>query len=137
MVFHIGVLWRLNEAGYLSKLQWISSVSGGSIIAGVLPRSWGALAFDQRGVSPRFTEKVVTPLRKMASTTIDEEAVLGGIFLPVSISDKVGGGHRKQENTRVFPQPPMLGWLAAEASPNQSCEDQLLRSRLADICEGG
>ena len=31
MVFHIGVLWRLYEAGLLRDLARISSVSGGSI----------------------------------------------------------------------------------------------------------
>lgn len=29
MLFHIGVLWRLNEIGWLPKLDRISSVSGG------------------------------------------------------------------------------------------------------------
>ena len=36
MVFHLGALWRLNELGYLPRLDRISSVSGGSITAGVL-----------------------------------------------------------------------------------------------------
>jgi NTE family protein len=36
MLFHLGSLWRLNEAGLLPKLDRISSVSGGSIAAGVL-----------------------------------------------------------------------------------------------------
>ena len=35
MVFHVGVLWRLNEVGLLPKLNRISTVSGGSITAGV------------------------------------------------------------------------------------------------------
>ena len=33
--FHVGVLWRLNEAELLGRLNRISSVSGGSITAGV------------------------------------------------------------------------------------------------------
>ena len=36
MVFHIGAIWRLNELRYLAKLDRVSSVSGGSITAGVL-----------------------------------------------------------------------------------------------------
>src|SRR5208282_640505 len=36
MLFHLGSLWRLNEAGLLRKLNRISSVSGGSITAGML-----------------------------------------------------------------------------------------------------
>lgn len=95
MVFHIGVLWRLNEAGYLPKLQRISSVSGGSITAGVLALAWGSLAFDHQGVSSVFKRNVVTPLRELASTTIDAEAILGGIFLPGTISDKVASAYKK------------------------------------------
>ena len=40
MVFHVGVLWRLYEAGMLKDLKRISSVSGGSITAGVLALKW-------------------------------------------------------------------------------------------------
>ena len=43
MLFHVGVLWRLNDLGYLQKLDRISSVSGGSIIAGVLGMNWSQL----------------------------------------------------------------------------------------------
>src|ERR1700740_2394413 len=46
MLFHIGTLWRLNELGWLPKLTRISSVSGGSITAGVLALSWSKLAFQ-------------------------------------------------------------------------------------------
>jgi len=40
MLFHLGALWRLNEFGYLPKLARISSVSGGSLTAGVLGHRW-------------------------------------------------------------------------------------------------
>jgi NTE family protein len=36
VLFHLGALWRLNESAYLPKFARISSVSGGSITAGVL-----------------------------------------------------------------------------------------------------
>ena len=36
LLFHLGALMRLNEIGYLSKLQRIVSVSGGSIAAAYL-----------------------------------------------------------------------------------------------------
>src|SRR6059058_6076968 len=35
-LFHLGTLWRLNELAHLPKVDRISSVSGGSITAGVL-----------------------------------------------------------------------------------------------------
>ena len=34
MLFHLGALMRLNQAGHMLKLKRISSVSGGSITAG-------------------------------------------------------------------------------------------------------
>jgi NTE family protein len=95
MLFHLGALWRLNELGYLPKLARISSVSGGSITAGVLGFKWGRLAFDAKGVSPAFAAEVVQPVRGLAAKTIDEGAILGGIFLPGSISDKVIDAYEK------------------------------------------
>src|SRR5436190_1024458 len=59
MVFHIGSLWRLNEAGLLPKLKRISSVSGGSITSGVLALAWPNLNFDASGRSASFDQLVV------------------------------------------------------------------------------
>ena len=42
-LFHLGALRRLNQAGVLSKLTTISSVSGGSITNGLLAKWWPAL----------------------------------------------------------------------------------------------
>ena len=36
MLFHVGVVWRLHDAGWLERLDRVSSVSGGSITAGAL-----------------------------------------------------------------------------------------------------
>lgn len=80
MLFHLGTLWRLNDAGYLRKLERISSVSGGSITAGVLGSAWSNLAFDDGGVAQRFEQEVVGPVRRLAATTIDRGAILGGTF---------------------------------------------------------
>ena len=54
MLFHLGALWRLNETGHLHRLARVSSVSGGSIIAGVLALNWERLAFDDTGVAAGF-----------------------------------------------------------------------------------
>src|SRR5215471_6123345 len=50
MLFHAGSLWRLNEPGYLSRIDRFSSVSGGSITSGVLASNWSKLDFDGQGV---------------------------------------------------------------------------------------
>jgi len=93
MVFHVGVLWRLNESGYLPRLDRISSVSGGSITAGVLALHWKALAFDNNKVSAAFQEQVVTPIRNLAGHTIDAKAIVGGIFLPGTVGEKVAAAY--------------------------------------------
>src|SRR5437868_197267 len=82
MLFHLGSLWRLNECGYLPKLARISSVSGGSISAGVLGLKWAKLGFDAQDVGRNFDAEVVQPIRTLAGKTIDEGAIVGGGLLP-------------------------------------------------------
>src|SRR5262245_38363581 len=84
MLFHLGALWRLNELGMLPKLSRISSVSGGSIAAGVLGHRWTKLGFVEN-VATRFEEEIVATVREMARETIDIGDVLKGIFLPGTI----------------------------------------------------
>jgi NTE family protein len=93
MVFHLGVLWRLNELGYLSRLARISSVSGGSITAGMLGFKWSRLGFAN-GVATRLVDEVIKPIRAFAHNTIDVGSVLKGVFLPGSISDLVTKAYR-------------------------------------------
>ena len=95
MLFHVGALWRLNEWGYLPKLARISSVSGGSITAGVLGHKWAKLGFDANDVARAFDQEVVRPIRTLAGRTIDEGSILSGIVLPGSIADKVTDAYRK------------------------------------------
>lgn len=92
MLFHIGGLWRLMEVGKLLAIDRISSVSGGSITAGVLALSWHHLA---TGGIQAFQDKVVSPLRRLATTTIDERSIAGGIFLPGTIADHVAAAYKR------------------------------------------
>jgi NTE family protein len=78
MLFHVGVLMRLNEMGQLPTIDKISSVSGGSITAGVLGVKWGRLDFHN-SVAINFRAEVVDPIQKLAAKTIDIPAVLGGL----------------------------------------------------------
>lgn len=95
MLFHAGVLWRLNEVGFLSKLKRISSVSGGSITSGVLAMNWGGLGFDSDDIARHFEEQVVLPVKKLASRTIDATSVISGALWVGSIGDKVADAYRK------------------------------------------
>ena len=88
MLFHLGTLWRLNEAAYLGKLDRISSVSGGSITAGVLALHWKALGVTPNAPASKLAI-VVDEIRKLASHTIDIGSVLEGVFGPGTVSDKI------------------------------------------------
>jgi NTE family protein len=93
MIFHLGVLWRLNELGYLSRLARVSSVSGGSITAGMLGLKWSRLDFSN-GIAAKLLDEVVKPIRAFAHKTIDVGSVLKGVFLPGSASDVVTKAYR-------------------------------------------
>src|SRR5947208_8333244 len=62
-LFHLGTLWRLNELAYLPKVDRISSVSGGSITAGVLAVRWPRLQWSH-GLATNFQDEIVTPVRE-------------------------------------------------------------------------
>jgi NTE family protein len=95
MLFHIGTLWRLNEACYLPRLDRISSVSGGSITAGRLALYWDRLDFAGN-VARQFDAVLVKPIRRLASRTIDAGALLGGLFGPGTISDRIIDAYREE-----------------------------------------
>jgi len=111
MLFHLGTLWYLNDAGYLPKLDRVSSVSGGSITAAVLATRWNRLQFDAGGKATNFGDVVVVPLRKMAATTIDAGGVIGGMLMPgTSIGEKIIKSYRKHlfgnDTLQSFPDRP-------------------------------
>src|SRR6476620_1156720 len=76
MVFHLGSLWRLNETGLLKKINRISSVSGGSITAGMLGLQWKKLNFDKQDVASNLIDLVINPVLELASHTIDVYSVM-------------------------------------------------------------
>lgn len=90
MIFHLGALWRINQLGFLKKLSRVSSVSGGSITAGVLALAWKDLRFNANGVADNLEELVIKRLRRFANNTIDQGSIIKGILMPRhSISDEV------------------------------------------------
>jgi NTE family protein len=93
MVFHLGVLWRLYEAGLLREVKRISSVSGGSITSGVLALKWKRLSFDPARLRADFVPEVVTSVRRLARETIDAEAIILGVVLPGRVSDRVAAAY--------------------------------------------
>src|SRR5947208_1545139 len=66
-LFHLGVVRRLNELGILARLETITSVSGGSILSGVLATRWSGLTLGQDEVFVNFEEMVARPLREFCA----------------------------------------------------------------------
>ena len=80
-LFGLGSLWRLNEVGLLGKLDRVTSVSGGSILAGILAHNWKHLKFDD-GRASNFIEVVAQSVKNFCSKTIDIGAGILGIITP-------------------------------------------------------
>jgi NTE family protein len=83
-LFGLGSLWRLNELGWLRSLRRITSVSGGSLTAGVLAARWRELEFDGAGRAINFPQIVAGPLRGFCARTLDWKAILCGLIPFVS-----------------------------------------------------
>lgn len=92
MLFHLGVLWYLRDAGLLERLDRVSSVSGGSITAGVLGLRWASVA--TAGSATEFERQVVAPIRGLAGETIDARSILGGVFGSGSVGERVARRYR-------------------------------------------
>ncbi len=93
-LFHCGSLWRLNELGALKGVARISSVSGGSISAGVLAIAWSKLT-SANWSREAFIKEVVAPLRSFCSRDVDIPSVLKGALVPgKTIADFVANQYR-------------------------------------------
>jgi NTE family protein len=99
MLFHAGAIRRLNEFGLLGRLSRVSSVSGGSITAGVLALHWPGLQWEGDPVRVRresLEAEFIEPLRELARHTIDIPAIGWGMLNPFkSISDEVIAAYDK------------------------------------------
>lgn len=82
MLFHLGAVIRLNEIGELRGLDRVSSVSGGSITAGMLGAAWNDLRWDDHSTATNLDELVIGPIIEMAGHTIDAGSIIGGILRP-------------------------------------------------------
>lgn len=78
MLFHLGSLMRLNELGLLPAIDRFSSVSGGSLAAGILAAGWSDLGFNADGVATGFHDNVSVPLLKLARKRVDVPSILLG-----------------------------------------------------------
>lgn len=71
MLFHLGVLWRLNDGGWLPRIDTIASVSGGSMAAAILGVNWTRIEFDpQSRVAKNFESAVAEPMFELAAVSL-------------------------------------------------------------------
>ena len=80
-----------------ARLDFVSSVSGGSLAAGVLALAWPRLRFDAAtGRAENLDELVLRPLREMAGRDVDKPSVISGLLTPRQrISDRVADAYRE------------------------------------------
>jgi NTE family protein len=95
MVFHLGALWRLNEAGLLKTLSRVSSVSGGSITAGMLGLKWKKLTFNDQGTATNLFDEAIKPILDLAGHTLDVISIIEGVVSPFkSIAEEIADAYR-------------------------------------------
>ena len=76
-LFHLGVVQRLNELGILAKLSTITSVSGGSILNGLLASRWSDLRLAADGTFENLLEVVAAPIREFCSKDLRTRLLFG------------------------------------------------------------
>jgi NTE family protein len=144
MLYSLGSLWRLNELGWLRRIDMITSVSGGSILNGVLATRWSRLRWERQGdhwVATNFADEVAKPVREVARHTIDVFAGIEGILSIFStISDKVTekydeylfNGATLQSGTPAFKKGEAPRFLFYATSLQTGSSVRIERKRLAD-----
>jgi NTE family protein len=96
MLFHAGALTRLNELGLLSKIERISSVSGGSIAAGHLAAIWSDLGSpDANGAFANFKTAYVAPILAFSRQNLDVKDALLGLLPGLSAADRVAHSYQQ------------------------------------------
>jgi NTE family protein len=144
MLFGLGSVWRLNELGWLRKIDIITSVSGGSILNGVLATRWSRLNWTPHGdgwVATNFAPEIVAPVRSVAATTLDVVAGVSGLLsIFDSIADKVTesydeflfSGATLQTGTPAFEKGKAPRFLFYATSLQTGSSVRIERKRLAD-----
>ncbi|TXM74199.1 patatin-like phospholipase family protein [Methylobacterium sp. WL69] len=95
-LFHAGALVRLNELAVLPALDFVSSVSGGSIAAGILASRWGALSFED-DVAINFEDTFLNVVLEFCRGVVDAPCIAKGLLSPSSsVADHVARTYDRQ-----------------------------------------
>ena len=120
-LFHLGAIWRLNEMAMLPEIVRFSSVSGGSILAGLLAVRWPRLRF-QDAVAANFREEVVDPVWEFCSRNIDRAAFVLGFLTGTWKLEHSYRRHLVGESAlRDLPDEPVFIFNAAHIETGRNC----------------
>jgi len=116
MIYHVGALIRLNELGFLSRIQEFASVSGGSITAGKLALAWPNLRFDGTGTASNFVDEVASPLIRFAATGVDAKAIILSLLPGRTAADVVERAYNRHlfggASLQPIPDKPRFTFMA-------------------------
>jgi len=144
MLFGLGSAWRLADMGWLRRLDIVTSVSGGSILNGVLATRWPRLLWSSDtndAVCLNFREEIAKPVMRMAGKGIDIAAGLQGLVsFNERISDRVAAaydehlfhGARLQSHVPEFDKGRVPRFLFYATSLQTGSSVRIERKRLAD-----
>ena len=111
----------LNEMAMLPEIGRFSSVSGGSILAGLMAVRWSRLRF-QDGVAVNFSEEIVMPVWEFCSRNIDRWAFVFGLLAGTW---KLEQSYRRylvgESALRDIPDDPVFIFNAAHIETGRNC----------------
>jgi NTE family protein len=84
-LFHLGSLRRLNELGVLARIKVITSVSGGSIVNGILATRWASMERGADGVFTNFNSLVGDAVRGFCARDLRTQLLLGARLNPANL----------------------------------------------------
>ena len=115
MVYHTGVLVRLNELGKLPHIREIASVSGGAIAAAALGLAWRELRFNVNGSAENFVEAFVNPVIQLAGLGIDTKAILLGFLPGLTAAENIAASYDRHllhgSNLQDLPDTPRFTFM--------------------------
>ena len=112
-LFHLGAVWRLNELALLGSVNRISTVSGGSLLSGLMASRWSRLDF-RSGVVANFQHEIAKPIWDLCGRNLDLRAALLSLLLGRNVLPRYYRKHLVGEQTlRDMPDRPEFLFNAA------------------------
>lgn len=110
-LFHLGAVRRLNELGVLGRASTITSVSGGSILNGVLATRWSKMPRGASGVLADFDKHVEAPVRAFCKADLRTRVLFGTRLKPWHWPRLLGNAGSVSANVLAEWYEPLCGGL--------------------------